>query len=109
MTKEQIQKYKDKGWTFKKDKWTNYHNGNPEVDFIVTSPRLKFEKITLHINKWEDLSEEYLNEREINTYTYMLREKYKYKINDEIYKFFEKVAKGEHTGKELPISFTIKL
>ena len=32
--------YMKLGWVFYRDKWTNGHNGNPEVDYKFSSPRM---------------------------------------------------------------------
>ncbi len=35
-----IKHYEALGWTFKHEEWRNHHNGDPEDDWNVKSPRL---------------------------------------------------------------------
>lgn len=40
MTTKELESLKAEGWTFETEEWDNPHNGDPETDYRVKSPRL---------------------------------------------------------------------
>ena len=69
MTPARIKHYQSLGWEFITDEWVNHHNGDPETDYYIKSPRLS-EQVAVHprhdsaTNRWS-LPWEWMTERQL--------------------------------------------
>lgn len=86
MNNEQIGKYKDLGWEFKRDQWISHHNGDIDDELLVKSPRLtEFFCVASSrhsIPDWKDVDEKEMLKLEAKKYADQFWGEYKYDFGD---------------------------
>lgn len=105
MTSALIKRYRKAGWVFESEDYTNHHNGNPETDYTIKSPRLE-EPFTVH-KPFDKLTLNELLAKEREAYAEQIVEAYD--NVDAIQCATVEALKTHAKGKRLSVTVTLSL